>query len=86
MMRFYRALLHMYPVSFRREYGDELTGLFELRLRQAGAGLPRLLLSLAAIFEVAGSAAAVHWDVLRHDLRYTFRTLARSPGFARTSS
>jgi putative ABC transport system permease protein len=85
MMRFYRALLHMYPVSFRREYGDELTGLFELRLRQAGAGLPRLLLSLAAIFEVAGSAAAVHWDVLRHDLRYTFRTLARSPGFALTA-
>jgi putative ABC transport system permease protein len=85
MMRFYRALLHMYPISFRREYGAELAGLFDLRLRQTGAGLPRVFLCIAAIFEVAVNAAAVHWDVLHHDLRYTFRTLARSPGFALTA-
>ena len=85
MMRFYRALLHMYPISFRREYGGELSGLFELRLRQAGAGLPRLLLCIVAVFEVLGNSVAVHWDILRHDLRYTFRTLARSPGFALTA-
>ena len=85
MMRFYRALLHMYPVSFRREYGDELAALFELRLRQTGAGVSRFFLCIAAIFEVAANAAAVHWDILHHDLRYTFRTLARSPGFALTA-
>jgi predicted permease len=84
-MRFYRALLHLYPISFRREYGAELTGLFEVRLRQAGRGLPLLALWLGTVVDVIANAAAAHWDVLRHDLRYTARTLARSPGFAITA-
>ena len=28
-MRFYRALLRLYPASFRNEYGDELTAVFD---------------------------------------------------------
>ena len=84
-MRFYRALLHLYPISFRREYGTELTALFDARVRQTGRGLPMLVLWLGTIVEVVANAAAAHWDVLRHDLRYTFRTLARSPGFALTA-
>jgi len=84
-MRFDRALLHLYPISFRREYGAELTALFELRTRQAGRGLPMLALVIGTVFDVTANAAAAHWDVLRHDLRYTFRTLARSPGFALTA-
>ena len=84
-MRLYRALLHLYPISFRREYGAELTALFEVRARQAGRGFPALVLWLGTIVDVIASAAAAHWDVLRHDLRYTFRTLARSPGFALTA-
>ena len=84
-MRVYRALLHLYPVSFRREYGAEMCALFGVRMRQAGPGLPRLALWAATMVEVATNAAAVHRDVLRHDLRYTFRTLVRSPGFALTA-
>jgi putative ABC transport system permease protein len=84
-MRLHRALLHLYPISFRREYGAELTALFDVRTRQTGRGLPMLVLWLGTIVEVIANAAAAHWDVLRHDLRYTFRTLARSPGFALTA-
>jgi len=84
-MRFYRALLHLYPASFRREYGAELTALFGVRVRDAGGGFPLLALWLATIADIVTSAAAAHWDVLRHDLRYTARTLARSPGFALTA-
>lgn len=84
-MRFYRALLHLYPISFRREYGAELCALFEVRMRQTAPGLPRLAYWLATIVETCANAAAAHWDVLRHDLRYTVRTLMRSPGFAVTA-
>ncbi len=84
-MRFYRALLHLYPISFRREYGAELSALFDVRLRRTTPGLPRFAYLLAAIAEVGANAAAAHWDVLRHDLRYTVRTLVRSPGFALTA-
>ena len=28
-MRFYRALLHLYPSSFRAEYGEEMCAVFE---------------------------------------------------------
>jgi MacB-like periplasmic core domain len=70
-MRFYRALLHLYPASFRAEYGDEMCAVFD-RSRTS---------MLAATFEVLPNALAVHWDILRQDLRYATRTLARAPGF-----
>ncbi len=84
-MRFYRALLHLYPISFRREYGAEMSALFDVRVRQTSRGFGMMVLWLATIVEVIANAAAVHWDVLRHDLRYTVRTLVRSPGFALTA-
>ena len=31
------------------------------------------------------SAPAVHWDILKQDLRYTIRTLDRARGFALTA-
>jgi len=70
-MRFYRALLHLYPASFRAEYGDEMCAIVKRRDTSM----------LSAALEVFRNAPALHWDILRQDLRYTARTLARAPGF-----
>ena len=84
-MRLYRLLLHLYPASFRREYGAELRQAFAERRREA-AGLPGLLLLwLETLPEVFGNAAAVHWDILRQDLRFARRSLSRARGFAVTA-
>jgi len=36
-MRLYRALLHLYPASFRVEYGTEMEAIFERRRRGASS-------------------------------------------------
>lgn len=78
MTRFYRALLRLYPRSFREEYAAELTHTFAERTREhgtVGAGL-------AAVADVVPNAIAAHWAILAQDLRYTARTLSGSRGFA----
>jgi predicted permease len=70
-MRFYRALLHLYPASFRAEYSQQMCAVFAERQTSW----------LAASWDVLRNAPAVHWDILRQDLRYTARTLGRARGF-----
>jgi putative ABC transport system permease protein len=82
-MRLYRLLLHLYPASFRQEYGEEMCRILENRRRDAG-GLAFLSL-LAACWEILPSAFLVHGNLLRQDLRYMVRTLRRAPGFALTA-
>ncbi|HXO22231.1 MAG TPA: ABC transporter permease [Thermoanaerobaculia bacterium] len=84
-MRVFKALLHLYPASFRGEYGAEMGAIFRQR-RQAAAG-PLEVAGLWAetLSELPGNALAVHWDLLRQDLRFAARTLGRSPGFAATA-
>ena len=75
---FYRALLRLYPASFRAEYSAELARTFEESVRDRGH--PGAV--LAAIADVVPNAIAVHWGILVQDLRYTARTLNASRGFA----
>ena len=84
-MRFYRVLLHLYPASFRAEYGEEMAAIFRHRLRDADGPFARLALWTSAAWETIMNALAIHWDILRQDLRYTARTLNRSRGFAATA-
>ncbi|HWB42775.1 MAG TPA: ABC transporter permease [Gemmatimonadales bacterium] len=84
-MRLYRALLALYPKSFRAEYGGEMGAVFEQRLREGGGPGGRALVWLGGLGDVLVNAAAVHWDLARQDLRYTSRALARTPGFAVTA-
>ena len=83
-MRLYRWLLHLYPASFRADYGDEMAAIVGMRLREASA-LARLGVYLVVLQEVIVNAPPVHWDILKQDLRYTVRTLNRSRGFTLTA-
>src|SRR5260370_18711319 len=84
-MSFYEALIHFYPASFRGEYGGEMCKIFARRRREASGFLAATALWIETLFDVMFNALAVHWDILRQDLQYTWRTLARTPGFAFTA-
>lgn len=77
-MRFYRALLRLYPASFRADYAAELTRTFEERVRDRG----RAVAAFTALADVVPNAIAAHWEILVQDLRFTARTLNGSRGFA----
>jgi putative ABC transport system permease protein len=84
-MRYYRALLCLYPKSFRAEYGGEMCAIFEQQLRAAGGAPGRALVRLTGAGDVLLNAAATHWDLAQQDLRFTARALGRTPGFALTA-
>jgi predicted permease len=77
-MRFYRALLRLYPASFRADYAAELARTFEDNVRNRG----RFGAMVAAVTDVVPNALAVHWTILLQDLRFAARTLNNSRGFA----
>jgi putative ABC transport system permease protein len=78
-------MLHLYPSSYRAEYGDEMSGVFAQQVRMADGSLAKCGLWVATFFEVLLNALAVHWQIARRDLGYSFRSLLRSPGFAITA-
>ena len=65
LMRLYRALLHLYPSSFRAEYGAEMCAVFAQRARDASSALraPGPLGGDPA--DVSWNAARTHLDILR---------------------
>jgi putative ABC transport system permease protein len=83
-MRLYRALLHVYPRSFRQEYGAEMEGIFRARRHQS-RGLAIVMLWAEAVTDSVINGTRVHWDQLIQDLRYSFRSLSHARGFACTA-
>jgi putative ABC transport system permease protein len=84
-MRIYSALLLLYPASFRAEYAAEMRSIFEKRRAECTTFAQRARMWLDTVAEVVANALGVHWDVLRQDVSYAIRGLARSPGFALTA-
>jgi|SRR5436190_1291720 len=81
----YRWLLRLYPASFRNEYGREMAAVFARERRDTRTALGMAALWLRVIADTCVNAAGIHWDILRQDLRYTLRTLRRTPAFALTA-
>lgn len=84
MIALYRWLLHLYPASFRVEYGEEMCALFAER-STGRTVVARVGLLLLAVLDIVTNATALHWEVLKQDLRHTLRSLNRSRGFAVTA-
>ena len=84
-MNFYRLLLHLYPSSFRAEYGDEMSAIFALELDRSSGLAAGCRLWLSAFAEIVFNAAMVHWEIARRDLFHSARSLLRSPGFTLTA-
>lgn len=72
-MLFHRWLLRLYPKSFRAEYGAEMLKDF------AREPLWRVTIDTLV------NAARVHADITKQDLRYSLRSLMRTPGFTITA-
>lgn len=84
-MRLYRALLRLYPASFRDEYSKEMCSVFVERRNHTSGRAAILGLWMETVLDIFANAVRVHWDLLRQDLHYAARTFRRSPGFALTA-
>jgi predicted permease len=84
-MGFYRLLLHLYPSTFRAEYGNEMSAIFALELSRREGLAAKCWLWLSTFTEVLSNAALVHLAITRRDLFHSARSLLRSPGFTLTA-
>jgi putative ABC transport system permease protein len=81
-LRAYRLLLRLYPAQFRQEYEREIVLAFRNEWQRETSAAGRLLYFLVAMAGILANAPVEHYQMLKHDLRYSLRALRRSPWFA----
>jgi putative ABC transport system permease protein len=75
-------VLHLYPASYREEYGREMTLVLVDRLRGETHAAARLVVVLGAVASVLADAPKQHALVLAQDLRFALRLTRREKWFA----
>jgi predicted permease len=78
----FAAVLHLYPASYRDEYGREMTLVLLDRLRAEHAAFARVVAFVGAIASVLADAPRQHAVVLAQDLRLSLRLIRRERSFA----
>ncbi len=78
----FAAVLHLYPASYRDEYGREMTLLLVDRLRAEHTAVARVIVFLGAMAAVLADAPKQHALVLAQDLRLALRLIGRERWFA----
>jgi hypothetical protein len=81
----FKALLCLYPSSFRNEYGPEMTGVFSDRLRNSAGSFDAALISVEAFTGVLISAPREHFAMMMNDITYALRTLRHAKWFTATA-
>jgi predicted permease len=79
--RLYRALLRLLPFDFRREYGEEMAGVFDEQHRDAQGVSASARLWTGTLGGMLRLAPREHLAMLRQDIAYAVRVLRRSPAF-----
>jgi putative ABC transport system permease protein len=77
-MILYRALLRLYPASFREEYGREMRAIFARRWRLASHAGERAMLLADALVDALRNAPAAHGDLVKQDLNAAWQTIRRA--------
>jgi putative ABC transport system permease protein len=76
--RIFGALLRLLPAELRGEYGREMSATFRAERSEArGAG--RVALWAGTLGDLLRTAPVEHWDILRRDLGFAWRTLRGRP-------
>jgi putative ABC transport system permease protein len=76
------AVLHLYPASYRDEYGREMALVLVDRLRGEHNAVARVVMFLGAIASVLADAPKQHALVVAQDLRLALRLIRRERWFA----
>ena len=82
--RMFRAMLRVMPFDFRANHGGEMEMVFEQQHRdvqERGRPLDVLRLWGETLAGVFSTAPREHWEILKHDCTYTFRTMRKNLGF-----
>ena len=82
MRRVFQILLHLYPASYRDEYGKEMTLVLIDRFRAERHGAGRVVVCLGAMAAVLADAPKQHAIMMAQDLRLALRLLRRERWFA----
>lgn len=78
--RLYRALLRLLPREVRDAYAHDMEVTFRTERRDAaGTRTGFMGFWLATMADVIRTAPGYHWDILRRDVRYSWRVLAARP-------